>query len=145
MLAARTAVSGGPGAEDEAERGAAGPPASDTEVAFTGGEVTWIAQHGSGPRFGARPRRRDAPREVDDPPARLLLDGRLERGRRVTVGVRDDRLDPAVDQPAPAAATVSVLRPVRAALLQGPAVSVRTVSGQEGPPVRSPLLARRRN
>ncbi len=36
----------------------------------------------------------------DDPLARLLLDGRLASGRRVTVGVRDGALDFAVDQPA---------------------------------------------
>jgi ATP-dependent Clp protease ATP-binding subunit ClpC len=52
------------------------------------------------PQFGARPLRRAIQREVDNPLARLLLDGRLERGRRVTVGVRDGRLDFAVDQPA---------------------------------------------
>jgi ATP-dependent Clp protease ATP-binding subunit ClpC len=41
-------------------------------------------------------------REDDNPLARLLLDGRLEQGLRITVGVRDGRLDLAVDQPATA-------------------------------------------
>ncbi|MGY1761879.1 ATP-dependent Clp protease ATP-binding subunit [Geodermatophilus sp. SYSU D00779] len=76
--------------------------AQDIEVAFTDEAVTWIAEHGFEPQFGARPLRRAIQREVDNPLARLLLDGRLERGRRVTVGVRDGRLDFAVDQPAPA-------------------------------------------
>ena len=49
-----------------------------------------------------RPLRRAIQREVDNPLSRLLLDGRLERGQRVTVGVRDGRLDFAVDQPATA-------------------------------------------
>jgi ATP-dependent Clp protease ATP-binding subunit ClpC len=80
--------------------------AQEIDVAVTDEAVTWIAEHGFEPQFGARPLRRAIQREVDNPLARLLLDGRLERGRRVTVGVRDDRLDFAVDQPAPAAATV---------------------------------------
>jgi ATP-dependent Clp protease ATP-binding subunit ClpC len=73
----------------------------DTEVAVTDEAVVWIAEHGFEPQFGARPLRRAIQREVD-PLARLLLDGRLERGRRVTVGVRDGPLDFAVDHPATA-------------------------------------------
>ncbi len=65
--------------------------------------VTWIAEHGFEPQFGARPLRRAIQREVDNPLSRLLLDGRLGSGRRVTVGVRDGALDFAVDQPAEAA------------------------------------------
>src|ERR687886_182866 len=76
--------------------------AQDIGVAFTDEAVVWIAEHGFEPQFGARPLRRAIQREVDNPLARLLLDGRLERGRRVTVGVRDGRLDFAVDQPATA-------------------------------------------
>ncbi|MGY1709763.1 ATP-dependent Clp protease ATP-binding subunit [Geodermatophilus sp. SYSU D00758] len=76
--------------------------AQDIEVVFTDEAVTWIAEHGFEPQFGARPLRRAIQREVDNPLARLLLDGRLAAGRRVVVGVRDGVLDPAVDENAPA-------------------------------------------
>jgi ATP-dependent Clp protease ATP-binding subunit ClpC len=74
--------------------------AQGIEVTFTDEAVTWIAEHGYEPQSGARPLRRAIQREVDNPLARLLLDGRLGAGRSVTVGVRDDALDFAVDQPA---------------------------------------------
>jgi len=77
--------------------------AQDIELTFTDEAVTWIAEHGFEPQFGARPLRRAIQREVDNPLSRLLLDGRLGSGRRVTVGVRDGALDFAVDQPAEAA------------------------------------------
>jgi len=76
--------------------------AQDIEVAVTDEAVVWITEHEFEPQFGARPLRRAIQREVDNPLARLPLDGRLERRRRVTVGVRDGRLDVAVDQPATA-------------------------------------------
>ncbi len=74
--------------------------AQGIEVTFTDEAVTWIAEHGYEPQFGARPLRRAIQREVDNPLARLLLDGRLGAGRSVTVGVRDGALDFAVEQPA---------------------------------------------
>ncbi|MBM7808594.1 ATP-dependent Clp protease ATP-binding subunit ClpC [Geodermatophilus bullaregiensis] len=70
--------------------------AQDIEVAFTDEAVAWIAERGHEPQFGARPLRRAIQREVDNPLARLLLDGRLGSGRAVTVGVRDGALDLAV-------------------------------------------------
>ncbi|MGY1692805.1 ATP-dependent Clp protease ATP-binding subunit [Geodermatophilus sp. SYSU D01105] len=77
--------------------------AQDIEVTFSDEAVAWIAQHGFEPQFGARPLRRTIQREVDNPLARLLLDGRLASGGRVTVGVRDGALDFAVGAPAGAA------------------------------------------
>jgi ATP-dependent Clp protease ATP-binding subunit ClpC len=67
--------------------------AQDVEVRFTDEAVAWIADRGFEPQFGARPLRRAIQREVDNPLARLLLDGRVGAGREVTVGVRDGALD----------------------------------------------------
>ncbi|MGR7026688.1 ATP-dependent Clp protease ATP-binding subunit [Geodermatophilus sp. URMC 62] len=67
--------------------------AQGIEVAFTDEAVAWIADRGFEPQFGARPLRRAIQREVDNPLARLLLDGRVGAGRQVTVGVRDGALD----------------------------------------------------
>ncbi|MGY1821689.1 ATP-dependent Clp protease ATP-binding subunit [Geodermatophilus sp. SYSU D00079] len=76
--------------------------AQGIEITFTDEAVAWIADRGFEPQFGARPLRRAIQREVDNPLARLLLDGRLGGGRRVVVGVRDGALDFAVDEPADA-------------------------------------------
>ncbi|TFV59331.1 ATP-dependent Clp protease ATP-binding subunit [Geodermatophilus sp. DF01-2] len=67
--------------------------AQGIEVTFTDEAVTWIAEHGFEPQFGARPLRRAIQREVDNPLARLMLDGRLGAGRTVTVGVGEGALD----------------------------------------------------
>ncbi|SDC69397.1 ATP-dependent Clp protease ATP-binding subunit ClpC [Geodermatophilus telluris] len=70
--------------------------AQGIEVRFSDEAVAWIAERGFEPQFGARPLRRAIQREVDNPLARLLLDGRAGAGRTVEVGVRDGRLDLAV-------------------------------------------------
>jgi ATP-dependent Clp protease ATP-binding subunit ClpC len=76
--------------------------AQDIEIEFTPEAVNWLAERGHEPSFGARPLRRVIQREVDNPMSRLLLDGRLHRGQRVRVVVRDDGLDfEVVDQEAP--------------------------------------------
>jgi ATP-dependent Clp protease ATP-binding subunit ClpC len=67
--------------------------AQGIEVTVSDEAVAWIADRGSEPQFGARPLRRAIQREVDNPLARLLLDGRVGPGRQVTVGVRDGALD----------------------------------------------------
>src|SRR3712207_4774773 len=67
--------------------------AQGIDVIFTDEAVAWIADRGSEPQFGARPLRRAIQREIDNPLARLLLDGRVGAGREVTVGVRDGALD----------------------------------------------------
>ncbi|PRY49684.1 ATP-dependent Clp protease ATP-binding subunit ClpC [Geodermatophilus tzadiensis] len=78
--------------------------AQGIEVRFTDEAVAWIAEHGFEPQFGARPLRRAIQREVDNPLARLLLDGRVGAGRTVEVGVRDGRLDLSVGDAEPVAA-----------------------------------------
>jgi ATP-dependent Clp protease ATP-binding subunit ClpC len=75
--------------------------AQDIDVEFSPEAVAWLAERGHEPEFGARPLRRAIQREVDNPMSRLLLDGRLRRGQRVRVVVRDDALDfEVVDQEA---------------------------------------------
>ncbi|MEU2054374.1 ATP-dependent Clp protease ATP-binding subunit [Streptomyces bungoensis] len=62
-------------------------------VAFTDGAVDWLAERGYQPEYGARPLRRTIQREVDNQLSRLLLDGQITSGSRVTVDVADGRLD----------------------------------------------------
>ncbi|WP_330336991.1 ATP-dependent Clp protease ATP-binding subunit [Streptomyces sp. NBC_00557] len=78
-------------------------------VEFTDAAVDWIAERGYQPEYGARPLRRTIQREVDNQLSRLLLNGKISEGSRVTVDVRDGRLDfrpqenrpPATELPAP--------------------------------------------
>jgi ATP-dependent Clp protease ATP-binding subunit ClpC len=77
--------------------------AQDIEVEFDEAAVDWLAERGYQPEFGARPLRRVIQREVDNPMSRLLLDGRLTRGGRVRVTVRDGALDFGVADREPAA------------------------------------------
>ncbi|MFF3919013.1 ATP-dependent Clp protease ATP-binding subunit [Streptomyces sp. NPDC001852] len=62
-------------------------------VTFTDAAVDWIAERGYQPEYGARPLRRTIQREVDNQLSRLLLNGTITEGSRVTVDTRDGRLD----------------------------------------------------
>ncbi|MDG4787238.1 ATP-dependent Clp protease ATP-binding subunit [Micromonospora sp. WMMD1102] len=66
--------------------------AQDIEVEFDTGGIDWIAEHGYEPQFGARPLRRTIQREIDNRLSRMLLDGTVEPGQRITVGTRDGEL-----------------------------------------------------
>ncbi|MFV0132829.1 ATP-dependent Clp protease ATP-binding subunit [Streptomyces sp. HMX87] len=66
--------------------------AQDVAVDFTDAAVDWLAERGYQPEYGARPLRRTIQREVDNELSRLLLDGRVSDGGRVTVDVEDGRL-----------------------------------------------------
>ncbi|MEU3614484.1 ATP-dependent Clp protease ATP-binding subunit [Streptomyces sp. NPDC006872] len=61
-------------------------------VEFADAAVDWLARRGYQPEYGARPLRRTIQREVDNELSRLLLDGRVKDGDRVTVEVEDGRL-----------------------------------------------------
>ncbi|WMD05107.1 ATP-dependent Clp protease ATP-binding subunit [Streptomyces sp. FXY-T5] len=61
-------------------------------VTFTDRAVQWLADRGYQPEYGARPLRRTIQREVDNELSRLLLDGRVGEGGRVTVDVEDGHL-----------------------------------------------------
>ncbi|MEX1653174.1 ATP-dependent Clp protease ATP-binding subunit [Streptomyces pseudovenezuelae] len=59
--------------------------AQGVTVNFTDGAVDWLAEHGYQPEYGARPLRRTIQREVDNQLSRLLLNGTIADGDRVTV------------------------------------------------------------
>ncbi|MFK0120392.1 ATP-dependent Clp protease ATP-binding subunit [Streptomyces sp. NPDC090994] len=61
-------------------------------VDFTDAAVDWLAERGYQPEYGARPLRRTIQREVDNELSRLLLDGRVAEGGRVTVDTEGGRL-----------------------------------------------------
>ncbi|MDT0399285.1 MULTISPECIES: ATP-dependent Clp protease ATP-binding subunit [Streptomyces] len=61
-------------------------------VDFTDAAVDWLAERGHQPEYGARPLRRTIQREVDNRLSRLLLDGRVQAGDRVTVDTENGHL-----------------------------------------------------
>ncbi|MCI3238550.1 ATP-dependent Clp protease ATP-binding subunit [Streptomyces spinosisporus] len=67
-------------------------------VAFTDAAVDWLAERGYQPEYGARPLRRTIQREVDNQLSRLLLNGRIQEGGRVTVDVTDGHLEFRTDE-----------------------------------------------
>ncbi len=66
--------------------------AQGVAVDFTDAAVDWLAERGYQPEYGARPLRRTIQREVDNQLSRLLLDGRVANGGRVTVDAEGGRL-----------------------------------------------------
>ncbi|MDT9698148.1 ATP-dependent Clp protease ATP-binding subunit [Streptomyces sp. P17] len=76
--------------------------AQDVTVEFTEPAVDWLAERGYQPEYGARPLRRTIQREVDNRLSRLLLDGRVAEGGRVTVDVEGGRLAFRTEEQAPA-------------------------------------------
>jgi ATP-dependent Clp protease ATP-binding subunit ClpC len=54
--------------------------------------LTWLAERGYEPQFGARPLRRTIQREVDNVLSEMLLDGRLRPGQHVVVDAPDRHL-----------------------------------------------------
>jgi ATP-dependent Clp protease ATP-binding subunit ClpC len=67
--------------------------AQGIQVEFTDEAVTWLAERGFEPQYGARPLRRAIQRELDNRFSRMMLEGGLRTGQRVVVGVRDGELD----------------------------------------------------
>jgi ATP-dependent Clp protease ATP-binding subunit ClpC len=63
--------------------------AQGVAVDFTDSAVDWLAERGYQPEYGARPLRRTIQREVDNQLSRLLLDGRIANGGRVTVDTEE--------------------------------------------------------
>ncbi len=54
---------------------------------------TWLAKKGYDPQYGARPLSRLLQTEIKDLLSEQILFGRLEKGGRVSVDVKEDRLD----------------------------------------------------
>ncbi len=52
----------------------------------------WLAARGYDPIYGARPLKRVIQKELQDPLARLLLEGRIHDGETINVGVEGDQL-----------------------------------------------------
>ena len=52
-----------------------------------------LAHEGFDPAFGARPLKRIIQREIGDPAAVLLLEGKVTEGDTITVDVADGQLD----------------------------------------------------
>ncbi|MET9086999.1 ATP-dependent Clp protease ATP-binding subunit [Streptomyces sp. NPDC004237] len=65
---------------------------------FTDAAVSWLAEHGYQPEYGARPLRRTIQREVDNQLSRLLLDGTVKEGSQVTVDAASGHLEFRVDE-----------------------------------------------
>ena len=52
----------------------------------------WLAERGYDPVYGARPLKRVIQKELQDPLARLLLEGRIHDGEAIKVDVEGDQL-----------------------------------------------------
>jgi ATP-dependent Clp protease ATP-binding subunit ClpC len=63
------------------------------EVGFTDEAIGHLADAGFDPEFGARPLQRTIQRLVENHLSRMVLDGSLQEGDAVTVGLQDGRLD----------------------------------------------------
>ncbi|GAA5113950.1 ATP-dependent Clp protease ATP-binding subunit [Haloechinothrix salitolerans] len=66
--------------------------AQGVDVEFDAEAITWLANAGYQPEFGARPLRRTIQREVGNELSRLLLDGTVHSGAKVRIGVANDAL-----------------------------------------------------
>jgi ATP-dependent Clp protease ATP-binding subunit ClpC len=65
-------------------------------VEFTPAAVTWVADHGYQPEFGARPMRRLIQRDIDNQLSKMLLEGSLRPGQHAMLDVQDGQLSFAV-------------------------------------------------
>jgi ATP-dependent Clp protease ATP-binding subunit ClpB len=61
-------------------------------LAVTAAADAWLARTGFDPDFGARPLRRVIQRQVEDPLALALLEGRYPEGSTVTVDAKDGEI-----------------------------------------------------
>ncbi len=66
--------------------------AQNVTLHFAPAAIDWVAEHGYQPEFGARPMRRTIQRAVDNQLSKMLLDGQVRPGQKVTVDVRDGHL-----------------------------------------------------
>ena len=61
-------------------------------VALTDAAREWLAERGYDPVYGARPLKRVIQKELQDPLARLLLEGRVHDGDEIKVDAEADSL-----------------------------------------------------
>jgi ATP-dependent Clp protease ATP-binding subunit ClpC len=62
------------------------------EVTFTDEAVAYLSERGFDPDFGARPLKRTIQRLVENELSRMILDGSLNEGDAVAVGLKDEKL-----------------------------------------------------
>ena len=62
------------------------------DLVLTDAAGSWLAEHGYDPTYGARPLQRLIRKEIEDPLAVALLEGRFGDGDTITVDVSEDRL-----------------------------------------------------
>ena len=62
------------------------------EISLTPKARKWMAEHGHDPKFGARPLARLLQSEIKDPLADAILFGSLEKGGKVLVDVKKDKI-----------------------------------------------------
>ena len=62
------------------------------DIALSEPARQWLAEQGYDPVYGARPLKRVIQKELQDPLARLLLEGRIHDGETIEVGVEGDSL-----------------------------------------------------
>ena len=72
------------------------------EIELSDGAVAKLARDGYDPAYGARPLKRVIQRELQDPLALAILEGRFSEGDRLYVDVRDDEIVFSQRAPAPA-------------------------------------------
>ncbi len=63
-----------------------------TTLALSDEAVELLASHGYDPQYGARPLKRVMQRELENPLATLILQGRFPEGSQIVASVVDDRL-----------------------------------------------------
>jgi ATP-dependent Clp protease ATP-binding subunit ClpC len=64
----------------------------NVELDLTPAAVSWLAEHGYEPEYGARPMRRLIQREIDNRLSEMLLRGEVAPGDKVRADVHDGRL-----------------------------------------------------
>ena len=67
-----------------------GPTMSNTEIEAAA--AAWLANAGYDPVYGARPLKRVIQRELQNPLAGLILEGRIMPGEKIHVSVKDGKL-----------------------------------------------------
>jgi ATP-dependent Clp protease ATP-binding subunit ClpA len=66
--------------------------AKKVQLAYTDGVRKWLAKKGYDPDYGARPLARELQAAIKDPLADEILFGRLEKGGKVTLDIKDEKV-----------------------------------------------------
>jgi ATP-dependent Clp protease ATP-binding subunit ClpA len=66
--------------------------AKKVQLAYTDSVRKWLAKKGYDPDYGARPLARELQAAIKDPLADEILFGRLEKGGKVTLDIKDEKV-----------------------------------------------------